>query len=163
MEPVLITEGNEIQSLTYFQSHMAFPECFRFEISIREETKNITFKGNFAQPMGSQYENVSFEDTQIDRSVLDCIRAIVIKHRLIALHKRGPEHKHKELKEADRKRFLELNKVCDYTSSSFEITFDDFLIINHNNDSLGLKDAMSEIRDYLTEVGLETAKKAKRQ
>ena len=158
----VITDKNELKSLYYSQAHMAMPECFRF--TIFEDSKRsgaFLLSGNFWILGSKGCDRYSFEDVPIDRRVLEEIRAILIKHKLAALRRGSAQYKLNESKEAARKEFLIKNEVRDYTSTSFEIEFDDDLVIDDMDDAPALTAAMRDIRDYLTKLGKRVSKRAK--
>lgn len=161
-EAVMPADERKITRVKYSQAHMRYPNCFKFKITASDKTGGLIFSAACADVKGVMGDRVSFEDVQVDGSTFERIAAIVKKHNVEALHRLSAKNKLNDLKEAARKKFLILNDVKDYTSTSLEITFDDGFIINHNNESPGMGDAMKEIRSYLETLASDIARKTKK-
>ena len=159
---VMVTDERKITHVKYSQAHMRYPNCFNFKITASDKTGGLLFSAACADVKGVMGDRVSFEDVKIDGSTFGRIAAIVKKHKLVSLHRLSARNKLNDLKEAAREKFLILNDVKDYTSTFFEITFDGDFIINHNNESPGMGDAMKEIRSYLEALASDIAKKTKK-
>lgn len=150
-ESKMITDKDQIRSVVYSHSHMSYHECFWFEIFIRDGAEKPLYSANCVDPKGSVNDRIIFERAEIDGSALEHIRAIVIKQKLTALRS-------EPMKAPGAQSPSQMN-VPDETSMTFIITFDDESVINQDNESPGIGEAMREIKSCLVELASRTAKK----